>query len=374
MNPTIRLNQECEKFAKTFADLKKVMPAIDSATFTAPDIESGGQADLMLSAVRTAEAGAQVKERQVKAYAAINKYYSDAEHSTSTMIKGLEEMKQAILAQNPRGLDGRDGVVYEGSLQEFRSLNEEAKAGEADTEAKMTALGVDISKLHSAMRGIRPPSALMDATGQVNQPQTPGAPGAAPPAAPGGTTAPSTPGVPTSTWVALGGAALIAGGTVAGIAYFGNKALDKVDKISEQRVKDIEAVGERLMVKMRIEATGVIAEAEATAGRIMEKARTEATTLTATLMAQVTSQIKNLTEEGVKTLRQELTKMFDGLIAKAKAEGNSALEKTLTDTRNSLLKQIEDELKKRAGGVAGVIPIPATSTSTGTSTSTTTGT
>jgi vacuolar-type H+-ATPase subunit H len=133
------------------------------------------------------------------------------------------------------------------------------------------------------------------------------------------------------------------------------------------------ACQQRIIVLATNSASTILADSVTTATKIFEKAKQGASELTKQLLADLRDEITNLSELGLKKLKSELNVIFDDLIAKAKATGDSVLADTLTRSRDDTLSFIQNELFRRFGFGSGTSTGTSTSTSTGTSTATSTG-
>lgn len=165
-------------------------------------------------------------------------------------------------------------------------------------------------------------------------------------------------GVSTNTLVALGGAGLIAAGTVGGLAYFGNKAIDKADrkaeerieqanKAAEERIKQIEEAAKNMINYVKDGVTGVLRDADDTANRILIRAMNATQDLTSSLSAELNKAFGDLGNEQVKKLNTEMNGVFDSLIAKANTMGDDALVQKLTNAKKSMADQFAAEFAKR---------------------------
>jgi F0F1-type ATP synthase membrane subunit b/b' len=194
----------------------------------------------------------------------------------------------------------------------------------------------------------------------------------------------SSSGVSSGTWVALGGAALIAAGTVGGIAYFGNKGLDKMDKIADQKIdkfedtakdiiKEAEDSAKRIIEFASNKASKVLADAEKTVTNIIDQAKKDGEALIQKISKEIEEQFENLSDTGLEKLRTEMSNVFAEAIAKAKNAGDAALEETLTKARDKTMEKIQGEIDRRAAALPkSSVPNTNTATSTSTSTSSTT--
>lgn len=187
-------------------------------------------------------------------------------------------------------------------------------------------------------------------------------------------------GVSSGTWVALGGAALIAAGTVGGIAYFGNKGLDKMDKIADQKIdkfedtakdliKEAEDSAKRIIEFASNKASKVLADAEKTVKNIIDQAKKDGEALIEKISKEIEEQFVNLSDTGLEKLRSEMDSVFAEAIAKAKNSGDAALEETLTKARDKTMDKIQKEIDRRAAALPKS-SVPNTNTNTATSTST----
>jgi hypothetical protein len=190
----------------------------------------------------------------------------------------------------------------------------------------------------------------------------------------------SSSGVGTGTWVALGGAALIAAGTVGGIAYFGNKGLDKMDAIADQKIdkfedtakdviKEAEESAKRIIEFASNKATKVLADAEKTVKNIMDAAKKDGEALIDKISSEIQEQFENLSDVGLEKLRGEMDSVFAEAIAKAKNAGDAALEETLTKARDKTMEKILSEIEKRKAALP-ISSVPYTNTATSSDTST----
>lgn len=187
-------------------------------------------------------------------------------------------------------------------------------------------------------------------------------------------------GISDNTLFALGGAALIAGGTVAGLYFVANSTLDKANVLAQERIiqaenaangviRNAEETATRILQLARDSVRGVLSDIEETGRRIAERAKKDVESLIRQLEAELRLAFGNLTKEGVEKLRSELRGVFEQEIARAEQSGDAALAEKLRRALSALDPLVAEEIAKRAKA-AGT----GTSTNTGTSTSTATAT
>lgn len=314
-----------------------------------------GVADMSGAGSSTLQQKAEITSRASGAYRAVaqdlNKIFDHFRKKDAPQINRLSRLdKTRVTDQADRAVNQELRGLYETSLEQAGALQQKA-----------SQLSTNASQLNQ-MRGQNQRIANQLDGGQG-----------------GGS------GVGSGTWVALGGAALIAAGTVGGIAYFGNKGLDKMDKIADQKIekagneakeviKEAEETAKRIIEFASSKASTVLANAEQTVKNIIENAKKEGEAIIDKIAEEIQAQFENLSDTGLAKLRDEMDSVFAEAIAKAKNSGDTKLEETLTKARDKTMAKIQKEINRRAaaGGPKSTTSNTNTATSTSTSTNTST--
>ncbi len=286
--------QKCVSYNDSLEALATGLRSMEAGQFSAPADDPGGQVGSLLSAANLAEAGATEQQKKARVYAAVHSHYQNISVEATRRQQEIEAAKEKARTTMVQ-LYNSHGARFDEAKKDFEKIRQESDRGRVLAETKARELGLSATQISQLAAQSRDQvSGLFNGTGASTvtaPPPAAPAPGtqhyvAAPPA-PGTTT--TSQGISSNTMMALGGAALIAAGTVGGMAYFGNQAIDKADKKAQERIAQAEQTANR-----------VIANAETTYNRMMDRARNEAALFRKELVADFASQMQLLSDDQLK--------------------------------------------------------------------------
>lgn len=389
--------EDCTLLVKSLAIADaRVRALTDTAARVVPAAPAGeqeSQEQLFGRIAGQARVSGEQKGRLAREARTLSGMYLKAQRRAEKALVRFDKESFAVLQDAERAHQPQIKVLHGRAKEELTALRDAAAARSSEQHRSSLALRDDANELWRTARAsderaarLRAPPAAEGDTESEDEP-SPADQGKAPPQDLERSAAPQEQprekrqgGISDNTLFALGGAALIAGGTVAGLYFVADSTLDKANALAYQRIiqaenaahgviRNAEETASRILQLARDSVKGVLTDIEETGKRIAERAKKDVESLIRQLEAELRLAFGNLTKEGVEKLRTELRGMFEQEILRAEANGDTALAGKLRKALGSLDPIFAEELAKRAKA-AGT----GTSTNTGTSTSTATGT
>jgi|GEM_PF-3700114 len=329
---------------------------------------SDSQAASLQNAAAIGEAGAVTTETYSQIAAKAKIQFSGVQEKLEARIKQLEREANVILGNTavsaPLKAEFRQASAD--ALSDFKKLHATARGLVAEAGKVSGEYQEEATLLNDNARRTRDSAERLDGGNQQPPPKE---------------------GVSNNMMFGIGGAALIAAGTIGGLYWVSQKAIKSTDKAAAARIaqaettannviKNAEEAAKRIITFATNSVNQIIANAEEAANRIYDRAKSDVDKLITDLRKEIQETFVNLTETGLRKLRTEMESMFNSLIARAKAAGDKVLEENLKKAWDSINGQISSEIASRQGTSTstGTGTGTGTGTSTGTSTSTGTGT
>jgi hypothetical protein len=359
----------CQELNRANAEaLKKLKANLDRSNGRM-SVGGDNQTNLIGASARMDAQGSAVESQRAKAL-------DEAFQSFARVENGANRMKQQLGVDSIKAA----GNASEMDRKKIRDLTSAAQsefdrvAGEANSGAREAKRGFDESRANASQFGAQ---SLEDQ--RAAQRMRSGAP-----ADTGNSVSPNT-------LVAVGGAGLIVAGGIGGLYWVSQRAISKASSSVNQDAAAISLMANASIdhaqnaannvvnnaatqatniIQLAIgSANQVIANAAGAATQIYNMAKADVVGLINTLSSQLVSEFKLLSTAGLQELSKEFKSILDGLIAQAKAAGDTTLANNLQQVEATILAQINQEIANR-----GLSSSTATSTVINTGTGTATGT
>lgn len=333
--------KNCASFLESLNTIEATVRSMVQKTTKITVSTDGNQAQALDNLAAAAGSGGDVQSQKAK----IAEYTKDAYSKLVTQVNNrIDKLDRVVNDLGPKytGVE-KDNfeTTAENAKKELKAIRDQALARAYATDTLATGFKQSADVLNNQS------DAAAAAAASLKNGETPNTP---PPQ--------KSSGVSGNTMVALGGAAVIAAGTVGGIYVVGNQIEKNANKDSKKRIEQAEQAAlnvvnaaeqsaKNVIQFASDQANQVLANAEETGQKLIDMAKNNFAEMIPTLSAELSSSMSKLSTERLEKLNSELNAVFDAQIAKATASGDQTLVDNLVKAKASVNKQIEDELKRR---------------------------